>query len=76
MLFNAYHRIRTGVTFVSSIPASYWLFLRQVTRTINLSGERKSLKDAVDGRTMPFNPQTIAIFLRTLRNKSVFFFRI
>ena len=31
---------------------------------------------AVDGHTMPVGPQTIAIFLRTLRNKSVHYFRI
>ena len=31
---------------------------------------------AVDGRTMSVSPQTIAIFLRALRNKSVHYFHI
>jgi CCR4-NOT transcription complex subunit 1 len=38
-----------------------------------MESEKASKNPAVEHRTMPLNPQTITIFLRTLRNQYVIF---
>ncbi|KAG9318169.1 Not1-domain-containing protein [Chiua virens] len=49
-------------------------FLRSMIHFLEIKMESEKVSrmsdPAVDGRTMPLNPQTIAIFLRTLRNNS------
>ncbi|KAF8556923.1 Not1-domain-containing protein [Imleria badia] len=49
-------------------------FLRSMIHFLEVRMESEKVSrmsdPAVDGRTMPLNPQTIAIFLRTLRNNS------
>ncbi|KAF8431772.1 Not1-domain-containing protein [Boletus edulis BED1] len=49
-------------------------FLRAMIHFLEVKMESEKVSrisdPAVDGRTMPLNPQTIAIFLRTLRNNS------
>lgn len=55
-------------------------FLRSLIHFLEIKMESEKVSrtsdPAVDGSTMPLNPQSIAIFLRTLRNKSVLYFRI